>query len=727
MRVCRLTPWLLGASAILLGTTCARPQAPQNALTVEARVNSETIPRYDVFEVTFRHDHDYTDPFHDVTIEATLTAPGGQTYAVGGFFYGSSEPPDIRASEPDARGRRNVQYIYAKRDVWKARFAPGEVGAWTYSYTFANAAGERTTGEGAFTCVQGRAPNRGFLRQDPRNPYRWVYEDGSPYYPIGLQDCWGDGEGSGSALATCSMEGPYRTDRQNRPELPPGAIFRSGPSMNPQNGDVYFRTFGQCGFNLYRFSQQNCSYVLYDDLDHYLIQQGIMTDELVRTARKYGFRFMYGLFGYQKAFTDTPEDAAGMEKVKRFVKYSVDRWGAYVDIWEFLNEQKAADGWYAAMIPYLQSIDPYHHPITTSWERPELTGIEVNAPHWYDGYSNGLDCDARTAGNAGNWKQQGKPVIVGEQGNHASKEQLQEPGVGGTWDPGSPLRMRLRNWAAFFCEIGFIFWNTSYARDGHFMNIWLGPQERQYVRAMQGFAEALGPDLHMAEVAVSRPQEARAYGLASADRAGAYLHHFTDHHSPLADLQVTLDVPATGRAYWYSTETAAILGVADAPAGRQTFAAPAFEQDLALLITPGGPPDIDRDGRSNDVDDDDDSDGVADAEDAFPLDPSEWADADGDLIGDNQDADDDANGIGDDRNGNGIEDWQELDFDGDGIDRAKVVPWDVFPLDPKESRDTDGDGIGDSADPDRDGDGYGNAEEQLAGTDPLDRLSFPPQ
>ncbi len=717
--------WLAGLGAALLGTACAQPVTPRPARDVRSSVNSHTIPLYDVFEITYHHPSDYADPFHDVTVEVTFTAPSGQRRTVGGFFYGSSEKPEIRVSEPDARGRRTVQYLYATRDLWKARFAPDETGKWTYYSAFATRDGLGWRGDGTFTCVEGRVRNRGFIRPDLANPYRWLYADGSPYYPIGVQDCWGDGEGSGSAIAACSMEGPYRTDRQGRPELPPGAIFKAGPSMNPQNGDVYFRTFAQCGFSLYRFSQQNCSYVLYDDLDHYLIQQGLMTDELLQTARKYGFRLMYGIFGYQKVFNDTPDDVDGMEKVERFVKYTVDRWGAYVDIWEFLNEQKAADGWYAAMVPYLQSVDPYRHPITTSWERPELAGIEVNAPHWYDGYGNGLDVDQRTAGNARNWKQPGTPVIVGEQGNHASKEQLQQPGVGGTWDPGSALRMRLRNWTAFFNEIAFIFWNTSYARDGHFMNIWLGPQERQYVHAMQGFAEALGPDLRMAEVTVSNPREARAWALASGERAGVYLHHFTDHHTPLAGLQVTVDVPAASKAYWYSTETAAIPGVVDAPAGRQTFTAPPFEQDLALLITPAGPPDIDRDGKPNDVDEDDDNDGVADTMDAFPLDPSEWADADGDLIGDNLDADDDGDGVGDDHNGNGIEDWRELDFDGDGVDRAKVVPWDVFPLDPKEWRDTDGDGAGDNADPDQDGDGFTNAEEAQAGTDPLDRLSCP--
>lgn len=125
------------------------------------------------------------------------------------------------------------------------------------------------------------------------------------------------------------------------------------------------------------------------------------------------------------------------------------------------------------------------------------------------------------------------------------------------------------------------------------------------------------------------------------------------------------------------------------------------------------------------MDPDDDNDGVPDTSDAFPLDPEEWADLDGDLIGDNMDADIAATGLGDDKNHNGLPDFQEMDFDGDGVPRANAIPWDAFPFDPKETRDLDGDGLGDNADPDRDGDGWSDAEELKAGTNPLDPLSFP--
>ncbi len=178
-----------------------------------------------------------------------------------------------------------------------------------------------------------------------------------------------------------------------------------------------------------------------------------------------------------------------------------------------------------------------------------------------------------------------------------------------------------------------------------------------------------------------------------------YIHHSQDHREPLKGLRVTLEVPKAARGYWYSPETAAILSAFDAPAGRGTFAVPDFRVDIALLITSSGAPDVDGDGIPNDLDPDDDGDGVPDAKDAFPLESEEWEDRDGDQIGDNLDADIDADGKGDDRNGNGSPDHEELDIDGDGI--------------------------GDNADPDDDGDGSSDEEERAAGTDPLDRLSFP--
>ncbi len=686
---------------LLLPILLAQDPAP---LQVACRPNADRVPRHDVLELEFTHDEKYDNPFFDVTLEVTFESPSGRKATVGGFHFGSAEKPRIEIRKPE-KGAPQVTYHLGKRNLWKARFAPAETGPWKYSYVFSGGKDRKAVGKGTFECVEGRARLPGFVRRHPTNPFRWVFDDGTPFFPVGLQDGIFDHDGTGTVLDSCSLEGPFRLDRGNRPDPPPGALFMPGPSSNPQNKDVYFRRYGRCGFNLLRFSQQNFSLSLYRDLDHWLVHESVMVDELLRRARAYGFRILYGLFGYHPVFNKKPDDAEGMAKVKRFVKYSVDRWGAYVDFWEFLNEQHADTRWYEIMIPYLRSVDPYGHPVTTSWERPEIEGIDINAPHWYQNEDE-LRSDLETAQRAASWKRHGKPVIVGEQGNRIERGKA-PPGVGGVWDERSALRMRIRLWTAFFHEIVFVFWNTSYAKDGHYMNIWLGPREREYVRALQAFSTSLDADVR--PVPVRAPEGVRAWGLASKERAGVYLHHFASHSEPARGVQVTLDVPRAARATWYSPGTGANLATFDAPAGRQTFTAPDFTVDLALHVGPS-PPSLDRG-------EDDDGDGVPDAKDAFPLEPEEWEDRDGDLIGDNLDADVDADGRRDRP--------ESDDPDGDGVKTAHAVPWDAFPLDPKDQRDTDGDGLGDNADPDDDGDGWTDEEEKAAGTDPLDRLSFP--
>ena len=104
--------------------------------------------------------------------------------------------------------------------------------------------------------------------------------------------------------------------------------------------------------------------------------------------------------------------------------------------------------------------------------------------------------------------------------------------------------------------------------------------------------------------------------------------------------------------------------------------------------------DLDQDGVVNNLDDDDDGDGVPDDEDALSLEPDESVDTDGDGIGNNADTDDDNDGVSD-------------------VD-------DAFPLNAEESLDTDEDGIGNNADTDDDNDGMPDSFESDNGLEPLD-------
>lgn len=106
------------------------------------------------------------------------------------------------------------------------------------------------------------------------------------------------------------------------------------------------------------------------------------------------------------------------------------------------------------------------------------------------------------------------------------------------------------------------------------------------------------------------------------------------------------------------------------------------------------PFDTDNDGLDNYVDLDDDNDEVVDRLDAFPLDAAEQFDSDGDGVGDNADLFVNDASEWEDFDLDGIGDNADLDDDNDGY----VDTRDVYPFDPDEWFDSDGDGIGDNAD-----------------------------
>jgi hypothetical protein len=127
-------------------------------------------------------------------------------------------------------------------------------------------------------------------------------------------------------------------------------------------------------------------------------------------------------------------------------------------------------------------------------------------------------------------------------------------------------------------------------------------------------------------------------------------------------------------------------------------------------------------------DGDDDGDGVANINDARPLDASETNDADGDFYGDNEDLDDDNDGLSDVAENEVGTDPFNLDSDGDGAGDNE----DDLPLDASEQIDTDRDGQGNNVDADDDGDGVLDESDtfpliSLDGRDDFDGDGLPAQ
>jgi hypothetical protein len=489
------------------------------------------VGRYDVFEETFTLDSSmYDNPWEDVQVTVTFTTPSGDEVEVGGFYY-----------EPD---------------TWKVRLVPWEVGAWSWRAVITD--GARTVERiGEFACIE--SGQSGFVRRHPENPFRLVFDDGSLYPALGIGDCV-----MGSPLGnTWGFDGGFREGHE------------AGWTTDI---DTYLSAYRAAGFNLFRWSIDNCAFKLWERIapegNRYLEREGKWGDQLVGKLRQYDFRVYLVLFGFNPAFAQEAGDSARMDAVRRYAKYVVDRYGAYADFWELMNEARAADNWYRLVAEYIRSIDPYGHMISTSWERPDLPVIEINSPHWYE-RENEFRSDLRAAEQINSRKHNGKPIIFGEQGNSVQN-----------WDERSALRMRLRTWSAFFNEGVLIFWNTSFARDyrSGAANLYLGPEERQYIYALQNFTRDVDPDAAIAPVTVSNPARVRGYGLRSSGSFAAYLHNFTDHDNPTTNISITVDLPVDGFALWYDTVSGRIIRIDTVSAGRQTSRVPEFITDIALKV-----------------------------------------------------------------------------------------------------------------------------------------------
>lgn len=88
-------------AAVFMMLSCTVHQVPVELFVSELHtelISSDSIPRYGIIELSFKHNGVYDNDFFDVAINVVFTSPSGAQHRVKGFFYGS--------------------------DLWKVRFRP---------------------------------------------------------------------------------------------------------------------------------------------------------------------------------------------------------------------------------------------------------------------------------------------------------------------------------------------------------------------------------------------------------------------------------------------------------------------------------------------------------------------------------------------------------------------------------------------------------------------------
>ena len=514
-------------------------------MEIQVSENAQSVDRFGVYELTINHtDIFYKNPWEDLEIRAVFTNEDGDNIKIKGFYYDT--------------------------DKWKVRFSPNKTGKWSWLIKFITPF-ENLEESGAFTVKESDHP--GFIRIHSDNPFRLVFEDGTLFNAIGIGGTVRDSNDNGHPFDDWGMDGGF-VDIPERPEW--GKYYGNIVEM-----DTYLKAYGDsgAGFNLFRWSVDNFSFKLWEDIsengNRYLVREGIWGDRLVQALGENGLRIWMTVFGFDHPFDYVNGTEEKGEALKRYLNYIVARYGAYVDIWELANEAEVSNAWAIFLADYLRSIDPYKRLISVSWEKPQLEEIDINAPHWYEKESE-FSSDLRTSQKIDEAKRWGKPVVFAEQGNS-----------GANWDETSALRMRLRAWTAFFEEGILIFWNTSQIknfRHPESANLYIGPEERKFIKILQDFTKKTDPDIKKTGISVLS-SGVRAYGLESSDEILGYLHHFNDHESSI-NAEIRLNIPKDGNLEWLNPETGKIVKSEKVVQGTKVVQSQEFSVDLAFKLKP---------------------------------------------------------------------------------------------------------------------------------------------
>lgn len=147
----------------LLASLAAAQTNTPGADVTNLQTIPSSIPRYETLEFTLPGDMP-TDPYDpETTPIVRFTAPEGETLQVPAFWYQDFTRDLVARGSPH----------------WRVRFTPTQVGEWTVS-----SADEARS----FNVTPSQA--HGFLRVDANNARYLAYDDGTPFFAIGLNLGW---------------------------------------------------------------------------------------------------------------------------------------------------------------------------------------------------------------------------------------------------------------------------------------------------------------------------------------------------------------------------------------------------------------------------------------------------------------------------------------------------------------------------------------------------------
>ena len=373
----------------------------------------------------------YDNPFDpsDITVDAQVSPPRGETYSMPGFLY-----------RPFDRSLKDGKEVMAPSGdpSWRIRICPTEEGAYKVTVTAKDRTG--VTNSPPFEFKATRSEAHGIIRVSPRNREYFEFSDGRSFYPIGANVCWGNDRGTFSYDDWIPAYGKVGANYMRVWLGPAWVTFAMEASGKPEEG----HGMGQFELpNAWRLDR------VMDEAN----QNGMdvmLTIDSYNTLRAHNAYPAWDKApqnrengGPIRIWTDFWTNAQIEKWYKAKLRYLVGRYSAYSNImsWEFWNEvdltedysAEVVKAWHKRMGDELRSLDPYHHLVTTSpadsmgnRDIDLLPELDYAQTHSY----NNPDVAGGVLYQQSRKSEWGKPHYVGEIGADASGPRAAEDPTG---------------------------------------------------------------------------------------------------------------------------------------------------------------------------------------------------------------------------------------------------------------------------------------------------------
>jgi len=456
-----------------------------------------------------------------------------------------------------------IKGFYYDNNVWKIRFMAPEKGDYEYQIKIKSPYFVKKM-KGVVTLEKGK------LEKISIKQNQLTINDDKAFFPIGIQVAFFDRNYNGSLneeIPNSSALEPVKNTEQY-------SYINLGSYLN-----MYQK---EAGVNIFRYGVENFTPSLWQSIEpnrvSFDIGGGKFGDNLLQKLSEKNFKVIMTIFGFHPPYI-TKEQITKKENQKalaNYLDYVIARFSSYVDLWEIANEAVADDTWYKFVTDYLRNNDPYHHPISTSWETDAATDLDFLSVHWYN-------LDQIDPGSLSNniaylskkYLNPDKPVLISEFGfkNYS-------------YFKNSADSMRILSWLSVFQNMGIVFW--SQGQNGIYQNpdnanIYLGPIERSYLLSLNNFlTQNLSLPLEK-EMMIIPGLESQVHFLKNDEVILAYILKTNTERSGKEYINIYFKKKA--KFQWIEPKTNAVLKEIIFEKGRKDILIPAFKVDLAIKIT----------------------------------------------------------------------------------------------------------------------------------------------